>query len=139
VVDIPRRSAEESAMIQTLLQVALGGAIGASARYLAGIGIMRAFGSQVFPLGVIVVNVIGSFLMGALVVFLGQKGLTHWNALLATGVLGGFTTFSSFSLETWRLMTSGRYDLAALYVGLSVLVSVLALIVGVHMMRMVLA
>ena len=126
-------------MIQTLLQVALGGAIGASARYLAAVAIMRSFGPQEFPLGVIAVNVVGSFLMGALVVFLGQKGLTHWNALLATGILGGFTTFSSFSLETWRLMVSGRHDLAALYVGLSVLVSILALIAGVHMMRSVLS
>ncbi len=125
-------------MIQTLFQVALGGAIGASARYLAGVAVLRSFGPHEFPLGVIVVNIIGSFLMGALVVFLGQKGLSQWNALLATGVLGGFTTFSSFSLETWRLMTIGRYDLAALYVGLSVFASILALIAGVHVMRTVL-
>ena len=83
-------------------------------------------------------NILGSFLMGALVVFLGQKGLTHWNALLATGVLGGFTTFSSFSLETWRLMSTGRYDLAVLYIGLSVAVSILALVAGVQVMRAVL-
>ncbi len=125
-------------MIQTLFQVALGGAIGASARYLAGVAIMRNFGAHDFPLGVMVVNIIGSFLMGALIVFLGQKELTHWNALLATGVLGGFTTFSSFSLETWRLMSSGRYELAAIYIGLSVVVSILALIAGVYLMRTVL-
>ena len=126
-------------MIQTLLQVALGGALGASARYLAGVAIMRSAGPHEFPLGIISVNILGSFLMGALVVFLGQKELTHWNALLATGMLGGFTTFSSFSLETWRLMSSGRYDLAALYVGLSVFASILALMVGVWLMRAVLA
>lgn len=126
-------------MIQTLFQVALGGALGASARYLAGVAVLRQFGSHDFPLGVITVNVLGSFLMGALVVFLGHKGLTHWNAFLATGVLGGFTTFSSFSLETWRLMSEGRYDLAGLYVGLSVLVSIFALIAGVALMRAVLA
>lgn len=126
-------------MIQTLFQVALGGALGASARYLAGVAVMRQFGTPVFPLGVITVNIVGSFLMGALVVLLGQKGLTHWNAFLATGILGGFTTFSSFSLETWRLMTEGRYDLAGLYVGLSVVVSILALIAGVALMRAVLA
>ena len=115
------------------------GALGASARYLAGVAVMRQFGSPVFPLGVITVNIVGSFVMGALVVFLGQRGLTHWNAFLATGILGGFTTFSSFSLETWRLMTEGRYDLAGLYVGLSVVVSILALITGVALMRAVLA
>lgn len=126
-------------MIQTMFQVALGGAIGSAARYLAGVAVMRGFGPHDFPLGVIAVNIVGSFLMGALVVFLGQKELTHWNAFLAIGVLGGFTTFSSFSLETWRLMSQGRYELAALYVGLSVVVSILALIAGLYVMRAVLA
>lgn len=126
-------------MFGTVLQVAIGGAIGASARYLAGVAILRNFGSHEFPLGVIAVNILGSFIMGALVVFLGQKGLTHWNALLATGVLGGFTTFSSFSLESWRLFDTGRYDLAALYILLSVAVSLIALIAGVHLMRTALA
>ncbi|MDE3079826.1 MAG: fluoride efflux transporter CrcB [Paracoccaceae bacterium] len=126
-------------MFGTVLQVALGGAVGASLRYLAGVAILRNFGSHPFPLGVIAVNILGSFIMGALVVFLGQKGLTHWNALLATGMLGGFTTFSSFSLESWRLMETGQTELAALYIGLSVAVSILALIAGVHLMRTVLA
>lgn len=126
-------------MIFTVLQVALGGAIGASLRYLSGVAILRAFGSHDFPLGVIFVNILGSFIMGALVVFLGQRSLTHLNALLATGVLGGFTTFSSFSLESWRLIDTGRYDLAAAYIGLSVAVSILALIGGVHLMRAMLA
>lgn len=126
-------------MIQTLFQVALGGAIGASARYLAGVAILRAFGLTLFPVGVIFVNVLGSFLIGVLVVLLGQKGLTHWGAFLVTGVLGGFTTFSSFSLEAWRLMVDGRYDLASLYIGLSVGLSLLGLVAGVAMMRAALA
>ncbi|WP_102226339.1 fluoride efflux transporter CrcB [Acidimangrovimonas sediminis] len=122
-------------MFLTVLQVALGGAIGASLRYLAGVWIGHNWGHWVFPMGVIAVNILGSFIMGALVVFLAHRGLTHWNALLATGFLGGFTTFSSFSLETWRLMDTGRFDLAITYVGLSVVVSVIALILGVHGMR----
>ncbi len=126
-------------MLFTIVQVALGGAIGSVARYLTGVGMMRAFGQQPFPLGVIPVNILGSFIMGVLVVFLGQKGLTHWNAFLAVGILGGFTTFSSFSLESWRLIDTGRYDLAAAYVLLSVAVSLLALIGGVHLMRAILA
>lgn len=126
-------------MLTTVLQVALGGAIGASGRYLVGVVIGHNFPNSAIPLGVIAVNILGSFIMGALVVFLGQKGLTHWNALLATGMLGGFTTFSSFSLETWRLMDTGRYELAAVYVGASVVLSILALIGGVHLMRGVLA
>lgn len=126
-------------MIFTLLQVALGGAIGSSARYLCGVAILRRFGTHDFPLGVIAVNILGSFIMGALVVFLGQRSLTHLNAFLATGILGGFTTFSSFSLESWRLIDTGRIDLAVVYIGLSVAVSILALIAGVHLMRAVLA
>lgn len=126
-------------MIQTLLQVAIGGAIGSSARYLAGVAVLRAFGIRDFPLGVIAVNIFGSFLMGGLVAFLGQRDLSHWNAFLVTGVLGGFTTFSAFSFETWRLITTGRNDLAMLYVGLSVGLSILALIAGVWLMRAVLA
>lgn len=126
-------------MLGTTLQVALGGAIGSVARYLVGVGMLRGFGPQPFPLGVIPVNIIGSFIMGALVVYLGQKGLTNWNAFLAVGILGGFTTFSSFSLETWRLMDTGRYDLAALYVLLSLGLSLLALVGGVHAMRAALA
>lgn len=122
-------------MLGTVAQVALGGAIGSVARYLVGVGMLRGFGPQTFPLGVIPVNIVGSFIMGGLVVLLGHKGLTSWNAFLAVGILGGFTTFSSFSLESWRLIDTGRYDLAAAYVLLSVGVSLLALIAGVHLMR----
>jgi fluoride exporter len=126
-------------MLTTILQVAVGGAIGSVARYLSGVMILRSFGSHEFPLGVIFVNIVGSFIMGALIVFLGQRGLTSWNAFLATGILGGFTTFSSFSLESWRLIDTGRYELAVAYIGLSVGVSLLALMGGVHLMRTVLA
>ena len=100
-------------MLMTVLQVALGGAIGASGRYLSGVAILRIFGLQPMPLGVIFVNILGSFLMGLLVVFLGQKQMTHLNPFLATGILGGFTTFSSFSLETWTLIERGDTALAA--------------------------
>lgn len=126
-------------MFLTAMQVALGGAIGAVARYFVGIGVLRVFGPQPMPLGVLLINITGSLLMGLLVTFLGLKGLTHWNALLATGILGGYTTFSSFSLETWTLIERGDLALAALYVGVSVAVSLIALIAGVHMMRWVMA
>ena len=126
-------------MFFTVLQVAAGGAIGASARFLTGVAIQRGLGAFAFPLGVISVNILGSFIMGALVVFLGQRGLTHYNAFLATGILGGFTTFSSFSLEAWRLFERGEVSTAALYVGLSVVISLAALVGGVHLMRAVLA
>ncbi|MEQ3626146.1 MAG: fluoride efflux transporter CrcB [Celeribacter sp.] len=125
-------------MMITALQVALGGAIGATLRYLAGIAVLRVAGPG-FPLGVLSVNIVGSFLMGALVVYLGQKGVTHLNPLLATGLLGGFTTFSSFSLEAYTLFERGQAGQAVLYVALSVGVSLLALVAGVFSMRGALA
>jgi CrcB protein len=126
-------------MMFTAAQIAIGGATGAVLRYLAGVGVMRLFGPQPLPLGVLFVNIAGSLAMGMLVTFLGQRGLTQWNAFLATGVLGGFTTFSSFSLEAWRLLERGDIGLAGLYVGLSVAVSLMALVAGVYGMRWVLA
>ena len=122
-------------MLSTVFQVALGGAIGASARYLSGVAILRAFGPQTIPLGVIFVNILGSFVIGALVTFLGQKELTHWNAFLATGILGGFTTFSSFSLDAAMLMERGEIGLAILYVGGSVLLSLIAVFGGLALVR----
>lgn len=121
-----------------MLQVALGGAIGAAARYGVGVAVFRMTGPG-FPLGVLVVNVVGSFLMGLLVVYLGQKSLSHLNPFLMTGVLGGFTTFSAFSLEAYTLFERGEAGQAALYVGLSVLLSIGALVLGVIAMRGILA
>ena len=125
-------------MLTTVLQVALGGAIGASGRYLLGVGVMRSFGPQPLPLGVLVANILGSFFMGALIVFLGDKQLTHWNAFLATGMLGGFTTFSSFSLEAYRLIERGQTGMAIAYIALSVLVALAGLFAGVSLMRAIL-
>ena len=122
-------------MIFTALQVALGGAIGAALRYMAGVGILRAFGPGPFPLGIITVNILGSFLMGLLVVILAQRGLTHLNAFLMTGILGGFTTFSAFSLETVNLIEKGEIGYAGLYVGLSVVGSIAGLMAGLWLAR----
>jgi len=123
-------------MIPTVIQVALGGAIGAAARYGVGVALFR---SGAFPLGVLAVNVIGSFLMGMLVVYLGQKMLSHLNPFLMTGILGGFTTFSAFSLEAYTLFERGEIAQAATYVALSVVLSIGALILGVFIMRGLLA
>lgn len=122
-------------MLGTTLQVALGGAIGASARYLSGYAIGRAVPGSHFPLGVLTVNILGSFLMGVLVVTLARSGQTHLNAFLATGILGGFTTFSSFSLETITLIERGHFVSAVLYVLLSVAISLTALLAGLWLAR----
>ncbi|MCA0873837.1 fluoride efflux transporter CrcB [Seohaeicola saemankumensis] len=122
-------------MVSSVSLVALGGALGAALRYLTGVGIFRLFGPQEFPLAIITVNVVGSFLMGVFVVAAAQKGLTHLSPLVMTGFLGGFTTFSAFSLETMTLIERGDTAQAALYVGLSVLLSVGALALGLMMAR----
>ena len=118
-------------MTYPLLSVALGGAIGAAARFLIGAALARPG----FPTGVLSVNVAGSFLMGLLVVWLGQRGLTDWQPFLLTGLLGGFTTFSAFSLETVTLIERGEMAQAGLYVALSVGLSVGALAFGVWLAR----
>jgi len=117
-------------MVFSASLVALGGAIGASLRYLTGIGLVRLFGHQEFPIAIITVNVIGSFLMGAFVVAAAHRGLTHYSPFVMTGLLGGFTTFSAFSLETVNLIERGALGQASLYVALSVGVSVGALMLG---------
>ena len=122
-------------MITTLFQVALGGAIGAAARYVTGVGVARVFGVTGFPLGVLTVNIVGSFLMGLLVVWLARRGLSHLNPFVMTGILGGFTTFSAFSLEAVTLYERGATGQAALYVFLSVTLSIGALFAGLWLMR----
>ncbi len=126
-------------MISTLSLVAVGGAIGATLRYLAGVAVFRAFGHQEFPLAVLGVNVLGSFLMGVFVVAAAHKGLTHYSPFVMTGLLGGFTTFSAFSLETVTLIERGTIAAAGGYVALSVGLSVLGLMLGLLMARGVFA
>jgi CrcB protein len=125
-------------MFGTLLQVALGGALGSMARYLTNVSAMRLIGPG-FPWGTMVVNVVGSFLMGVLVVWLAEKGLTRLAPFLMTGVLGGFTTFSAFSLDAISLWERGATGPALAYVIGSVLVSLAALFAGMVLTRGMLA
>ena len=122
-------------MISTLSLVALGGAIGASLRWLTGVLMLRVLGPSDFPLAILTVNVIGSFLMGVFVVAAAQKGLTHLSPFVMTGLLGGFTTFSAFSLETMTLIERGQIASASLYILLSVGLSVGALALGLILAR----
>jgi CrcB protein len=126
-------------MFSTTLLVALGGAIGAALRFLSGVALLRLTGPQPFPTAILSVNVLGSLLMGLFVVFAAQRGLTHLNPFVMTGILGGFTTFSAFSLETVTLMERGDMGSAALYVVLSVVLSVGALMLGLWIARGVFA
>jgi CrcB protein len=126
-------------MVWTLSLVALGGSVGAMSRYLFGVALMRTVGATDFPLAIIGVNVIGSVLMGAFVSLAAHKGLTHLSPLVMTGFLGGFTTFSAFSLETVALIERGQIGYAAAYVVLSVALSVGGLALGMWTLRGVLA
>ncbi len=112
-------------MSQTLPLIALGGAIGSVLRYL----LVGAIGA---PWGVAAVNVMGSFVIGALFVLIPREG---WQLFLMTGLLGGFTTFSAFSLDTLKLFQGGQPQLAALYVLASVLLSLIAVALGVAIAR----
>lgn len=123
-------------MLATVLQVAAGGAIGAAGRYLTGVGMTRLFGMPAFPLGVITANILGCFLMGVLATFLALRSATHLNPLLMTGVLGGYTTFSAFALESFTLYERGQTGLALTYVIASVVLSILALVLGAYVARM---
>ncbi len=98
-----------------LIQVALGGAIGASARYLSGHAMTHVLGKN-FPWNTMFVNFLGSFLMGVVVVTLAHENGNRFAPLLMTGVLGGFTTYSAFSLDAMTIIERGEYGLGALYV-----------------------
>jgi CrcB protein len=122
------------ARMTPLIQVALGGALGASARYMTGVAAARLLGKG-FPWGTLIVNIAGSFLMGALVVALLHLGSNRYAPLLMTGVLGGFTTFSAFSLDTVTLYERGDMMLAAGYMLASVILSIAALFAGLSLAR----
>jgi CrcB protein len=126
-------------MMTPLAHVALGGAVGASCRWLLGLWILRLTGPTTFPVAVLSANVLGSFLMGVFVVMAAHRGLTHLSPLVMTGLLGGFTTFSAFSLETVTLIERGHMAQAGLYVLASVALSVGALFAGLTITRAVLA
>lgn len=119
-----------------LAYIALGGAIGASLRYLSLTYITRLMGFA-FPYGTMTVNIAGSVLMGILAGYL-AKTLPHSNelrAFLAVGVLGGFTTFSSFSLDAMTLIDDGMWHKAVIYVVVSVLLGISGLFLGMLVMR----
>ncbi len=125
-------------MFVTLTQVALGGALGASARYLTGVAAIRLIGPG-FPWATLVVNILGSFLMGVLVVVLAHKSGTRLAPFMMTGVLGGFTTFSAFSLDALTLFERGQIWIAASYVAGSVVLSLGAIFMGLVVARGVFA
>lgn len=120
-----------------LLQIAIGGAIGALLRYAGVLAVARGVAGG-FPWGTMAVNVTGSFLMGIAAIMVSLRagqGLAGFAPFLMTGVLGGFTTFSAFSLEAFLLLERGRVLAATGYVAGSVALSLGALAAGVWLAR----
>src|SRR5215210_1088015 len=119
----------------SLLYVALGGAIGAAARYLAGLWIAAYLGAG-FPWGTFFVNVTGSFLIGIVLVLV-ERGTLPAEArlFLAVGILGGYTTFSTFSYETLRLLAAGDAGGVLLNALGQLLIGLLAVYLGVVFAR----
>ena len=121
-------------MKHTFLQVALGGALGSMMRYFVNIGARRWLGPD-YPWATLMVNVVGSFLMGVIVVVLARKGGNHLAPFLMTGILGGFNNFSAFSLDTMTLWERGEALAASAYVLASVALSLAAIIAGLATAR----
>lgn len=120
------------------LLVGAGGALGAIGRYFLGIQAMRTLGPSSWPIGTFAVNVLGGLCMGLLAGLLAHRGgadQERWRLLLGVGVLGGFTTFSAFSLEIALMIQRRELVPAALYGAASVGVSVVALFGGLLLAR----
>jgi CrcB protein len=118
--------------MEKVLLVFLGGGFGSLARYGVGLLTTKLFGT-VWPYGTFTVNVVGGFAMGLLIGFLAHRGgvdQDRWRLLVAVGVLGGFTTFSSFSLDVVYMIQRRELGPAAIYILLSVVLSVTALFFG---------
>ena len=119
------------------LLICAGGAIGTGARYLFSTAVTRAFGN--FPFGTLGVNVLGSFLVSVLMVLALEKSVLSpdLRLILVTGVMGGFTTYSSFNYETLHLAQSGAAGLAVANVAVTLLACLLAGVAGIWLARAV--
>ncbi|WP_425104271.1 fluoride efflux transporter CrcB [Ancylobacter sp.] len=124
--------------MQGILLIFIGAGIGGVLRNAVGMTAMRLFGMG-FPYGTLAINVAGSFAIGLVagwLTFLASGGWTmHARAFIITGILGGFTTFSTFSLDTALLVQRGEIGLAALYVAGSVALALVGVFVGLAIMR----
>lgn len=121
-------------MLRQLLLVALGGALGSAMRYLTAILLARHYTGSI-PLATLVVNVLGCFLIGLLIGLYSET--TYLRLLFITGFCGGFTTFSTFTAESYVMFREGAYELALLYIAGSVLIGLLALWIGLYVSRII--
>lgn len=122
---------------RTVVLVMIGGAIGAPARFVVSVALTRAFHGPSFPVATFVVNVIGSFLLAALTWVAGERYdvSPSLRVLLGTGMLGAFTTYSTFSVETLLLLERDRTGLALLYVVVTVVAVISAAFLGMRLVQ----
>jgi fluoride exporter len=122
--------------MRAYLVVALGSGIGGALRHAINVGASRFLGSS-WPYGTFTVNLVGSFAIGLVAGYFALRGHASqgWLLFLTTGILGGFTTFSAFSLDVALLYERGRLDLAGVYAVGSVLLSVAALFLAMALVR----
>ncbi len=124
------------------LLVFLGAGIGGALRHGVNVGCARMCGTA-FPWGTLTVNVVGSFIMGAIAAWLAAKAGEGWSQplrlFLTTGILGGFTTFSAFSLDAVLIWERGQAGLSLAYVTASVILSIAGLVAGLALVRSVTA
>lgn len=127
-------------MISTIGSIALGGAFGAVARYGVNISAAAVFGHG-FPWATLIVNIAGSFMMGALIAAMGQiwQPPEALRVFMVTGFLGAFTTFSTFSLDSVSLWEKGQFLEAGGYMAASILLSIGALVAGLWMVRTIIS
>ena len=122
--------------MKVLLAVAIGGAIGAIARFQLSQSFIKSSSGD-FIYNILVANIVGCFLMGVCYEFMNLKmnvGV-EWRAFFMVGVLGAFTTFSSFALDVFILVERGSYLNASMYILSSVVFSIVGLVVGIYIMR----
>lgn len=119
-----------------LFLVLIGGGLGSAARYLTSTFMAEHFGGA-FPWGTFTVNVLGAFVIGLVATLADERGVIapQTRLFLVVGILGGFTTFSSFSLESWRLAEQGELRAAALNVLGNVTLSLVAVFLGIFVAR----
>lgn len=118
-------------MLKNVLLVGMGGAIGSMLRY----GCSILINSRTFPWSTLLINITGCFFIGLIFAFSlrDMHFLNNWKLFLATGICGGFTTFSAFSLENMSLLQSGKPGLAFLYIALSILLGIGASFLGYYL------
>lgn len=115
-------------MIRNILLIGFGGALGSMLRYITG----QLIGPKPFPLATLLINIAGSFIIGAVMAYSlkNESFSVNWKLFLATGICGGFTTFSAFSLENLVMIETGKYTMVAVYICASVLTAIAAVWLG---------